>query len=135
MHPTIERLREAMNRHDPDGMAALFAPSYRSEQPAHPNRLFDGPNQVAVNWRQMFAGVADMVAEVVSSAQQGSTTWTEWAWNGHHTDGAEFAMRGCIVAGHGDDGVITWQRLYMEQVEQDSAPIEEAVQQLSTPAR
>jgi limonene-1,2-epoxide hydrolase len=132
MHPTIQRLVDAMNRHDADGMAACFAANYRSEQPAHPNRLFDGPNQVAANWRQMFAGVPDVVVKVVSSAQEGSTTWTEYAWDGHHTDGSDFAMRGCIVAGHGEDGAIVWQRLYMEPVEKDSAAIEEAVQKLAS---
>src|SRR3954447_25724213 len=135
MHPTIEALCDAMNRHDAEGMATCFASNYCSEQPAHPNRLFDGPNQVAVNWGQMFAGVPDMVVEVVSAAQEGSTTWTEYAWNGHHTDGSEFAMRGCVVAGHGDDGAIVWQRLYMEPVEQNSPNIEEVVQQLSHPSQ
>ncbi|MCU1616026.1 MAG: hypothetical protein JWO98_3566 [Frankiales bacterium] len=42
MNPTIGRLAEAVNRHDPEGMAAQMAPDYRSEQPAHPNRGFGG---------------------------------------------------------------------------------------------
>jgi limonene-1,2-epoxide hydrolase len=133
MHPTIQRLVDAMNRHDADGMASCFAATYDSEQPVHPNRTFRGPNQVAKNWRQMFAGVPDVVVQVVSSAQEGSTTWTEYAWDGHYTDGSTYAARGCIVAGVDDDGLIAWQRLYMEPVEENSADIEEAVRQLSTP--
>ena len=39
MTAVIERLREAMNRHDPDAMVECFDPDYRSEQPAHPNRI------------------------------------------------------------------------------------------------
>jgi hypothetical protein len=42
MNDTIARLRDAMNAHDLDAMAALFAPDYRSEQPLHPNRGFGG---------------------------------------------------------------------------------------------
>jgi hypothetical protein len=131
MNPTIDRLRDAINRHDAEGMAVLFAPDYRSEQPAHPNRGFGGAGQVAANWGQMFAGVPDLVAEVLSEATDGSTTWSEWAWTGHHADGSDFAMKGCTVMGLRDDGAISWARLYMEPVEQDGAAIEEAVQRLS----
>ena len=46
------------------------------------------------------------------------------------TRGETFEFRGVIVAGI-EDGLIAWQRLYLETVEQDSAPIEEAVHQLS----
>jgi ketosteroid isomerase-like protein len=131
MNATVERLRDAMNRHDADGMATLFAPDYRSEQPAHPNRGFGGADQVAANWGQMFAGVPDMAVEVVSEAGDRSTSWSEWSWTGHHTDGSEFAMRGCIVLGLRDDGLIAWARLYMEPVERGGAAIDAAVQELS----
>lgn len=132
MNRTIVRLAEALNRHDPDGMAALMAADYRSEQPAHPNRSFGGNDQVAANWREMFRGVPDMAAEVVAETTEGPTSWSEWAWTGHHTDGSQFAMRGVIVAGLADDGRIRWARLYMEPVELDGGAIDEAVEQLST---
>ena len=45
MHGTIARLRDAMNAHDPDALAALFGEEYRSEQPAHPNRGFGGKDR------------------------------------------------------------------------------------------
>ena len=51
--------------------------------------------------------------------------------DGHHADGSDFAVRGVIVAGIRDDGLIQWARLHVEPVEQDSAAIEEAVQRLS----
>jgi ketosteroid isomerase-like protein len=131
MHPTIERLRDAMNRHDPAGMAAAMSPDYRSEQPAHPNRGFSGHDQVAKNWTAMFRGVPDLTAEVVSDASDGRMTWSEWRWRGTHTDGTPFAMSGVIVGGLTDDGLIQWFRLYMEPVEQGGAEIEETVHQLS----
>ena len=130
MNPTVERLRDAVNRHDPEGMAATMAPDYRSDQPVHPNRHFVGNQQVVANWTEMFRGVPDLVAEVVAEATEGTTSFSEWTMTGHHTDGSVFEFRGVIVAGI-EDGLIAWQRLYLETVEQDSAPIEEAVQQLS----
>jgi len=131
MHPTIARLAKAMNNHDPHGMAAQMAPDYHSEQPVHPNRTFTGNEQVAANWTEMFVGVPDMVGTVVAEDTVGSRSWSEWRWDGHHADGSDFAMRGVIVAGLRDDGLVQWMRLYVEPVEQDSAAIEEAVQQLS----
>ena len=131
VHPTLERLAEAMNRHDASAMAACFAADYHSEQPVHPNRTFTGNAQVAKNWTEMFAGVPDMRVAVVAVDTVGDRSWSEWRWDGHHADGAEFAVRGVIVAGLRDDGLIQWMRLYVEPVEQDSAAIEAAVQQLS----
>jgi hypothetical protein len=40
-------------------------------------------------------------------------------------------MRGVIVAGLRDDGLIQWQRLYLEPVEPESPGIEEVVQHLT----
>src|SRR3712207_6753338 len=131
MNPTIARLRDAMNQHDAEAMAALFAPDYRSEQPVHPNRGFGGSDQVAANWSRMFAGVPDMTAEVVAETTDGTTTWVEWDWRGAHVDGSAFAMRGVTVMGLRDDGAIAWARLYMEPVEEGAAAIDEAVERLS----
>ena len=130
MNSTITRLRDAVNAHDPEAMAATMAVDYRSEQPIHPNRGFGGRAQVVENWTQMFRGVPDLQADLVSEATVGSTSWSEWVWQGNRADGP-FLMKGAIVAGLGDDGLIAWMRLYMEPVEQDSAGIREAVRKLS----
>lgn len=135
MNDTIARLLAAMNRHDADGMAACMAPDYRSEQPAHPNRGFGGPEQVAANWSQLFAAVPDMTNEVIASSTDGLTTWTEWASRGHYGDGSVFATRGVILWGLDDEGLITWARFYMEEVEQDGAAIDGTVRQLSRTGR
>ncbi len=134
MNETLERLRDALNRHDAEAMAELFAQDYRSEQPAHPNRGFGGHAQVAANWREMFRGVPDMIAELLDEATAGATTWSEWAWHGHHTDGAPFEMRGVTIMTLDDDGRITRARLYIEPVERDGAAIEDAVRQLAKPS-
>jgi ketosteroid isomerase-like protein len=135
MNATISKLRDAMNAHDAKRMAALFAPDYRSEQPAHPNRGFGGHAQVQANWTEMFRGVPDLTVEVVSEVTVGATCWSEWIWRGHHTDGSVFEMRGTTVMGLTSDGRVAEARLYMEPVEHDGAAIEETVQQLSTPSR
>jgi hypothetical protein len=131
VNPTVKRLTDAMNRHDPEGMAATMAPDYRSDQPVHPNRHFVGNGQVVANWTEMFRGVPDMTVEVVAEATEGTTSLSEWSWTGHHADGSDFAVRGVVVAGLDDAGVIRWMRLYVEPVEADSAGIDDAVRGLS----
>ena len=135
MNDTIARLQAAVNRHDADGMAACMAPDYRSKQPAHPNRGFGGPEQVATNWSQLFAAVPDLTVEVIAHTTDGRTTWTEWDTRGHYRDGSVFATRGVILFGLNDEGLIAWGRFYMEVVEQDGAAIDETVQQLSRARR
>ena len=135
MNDTIARLRDAMNGHDVEGLVALFAPNYRSEQPAHPQRGFGGREQVAANWARMFDGVPDLEVGVVKESTDGTTSWSEWVWRGAHRDGTPFLMKGVTVMGLGDDGLIQWARLYMEEVEQGGAAIDEAVLHLSGSGR
>jgi len=40
-------------------------------------------------------------------------------------------MRGVIIAGLSEDGLVSWMRLYMEPVEQGGVAIDDAVRQLS----
>ena len=129
MHPTISRLRDAINAHDPAAMVALLAPEYRSEQPAHPNRGFGGRDQVHKNWSTLFAGVPDLTLDILADTTDGSTSWSEWEFRGHHADGAAFHERGVAMFGLGDDDAITWARFYMELVEKDGADIDETVRQ------
>ena len=135
MNDTIGRLRDAMNRHDVEGMVALFAPNYRSEQPVHPQRGFGGRDQVGSNWAQMFDGVPDLVVGVVKESTDGMTSWSEWVWRGSHRDGTPFLMKGVTVMGLQEDGLIAWGRLYMEPVEQGGVTIDEAVRHLSGSSR
>jgi ketosteroid isomerase-like protein len=131
MNETVSRLRDAMNSHDVDGMAALFTPNYRSEQPLHPQRGFGGKEQVAADWSNRFDEVSDLEAGVVTEATAGTTSWSEWVWRGSHRDGTPFLMKGVMVMGLTDDGLIAWGRLYMDRVEQGEPAIDEAVRPLS----
>jgi ketosteroid isomerase-like protein len=135
MNDTIARLRDAMNRHDVEGMVALFAQNYRSEQPVHPQRGFGGREQVAADWARMFDGIPDLEAGVVKESTDGTTSWSEWVWRGAHRDGTPFLMKGVSVMGLEEDGLIACARLYMEEVEQGGAAIDEAVLHLSGSGR
>jgi len=130
MTDVIDRLAVAMNAHDLDAAAGFCHPGCRSEQPAHPGRAFTRRAQMRGNWQAMFAGVPDFHAEIRRSVQDGETTWTEWRWSGTRSDGQAFAMRGVTLFEIADDQIVAG-RLYMEEVEQDAAGIEQAVQALS----
>jgi hypothetical protein len=131
MNQTISRLRDAMNSHDAEAMAALFAENYRSEQPLRPQRGFGSKDQLTTDWSRMFDDVPDLEGGVVKASTDGSTSWSEWVWRGSHVDGTPFLMKGVMVMGLADDGRISWARLYMDRVEQGGAAIDEAVRKLS----
>ncbi|GAA2727665.1 nuclear transport factor 2 family protein [Cellulomonas aerilata] len=132
----VERLAAAMNAHDLDGAAALFAPGYESRQPAHPARDFSGRAQMRANWEAMFAGVPDFRAELLGSVVDGDTVWSEWHWTGRRTDGEPFEVRGVALFQVRDEQVVG-ARLYLEDVEREGADIDESVRRLSgqAPAR
>lgn len=125
----VERMHQALNRHDLDAFVACFSPDYRSEQPAHPNRAFGGYAQVRTNWAAFFASVPDFRAELLRVASEDDVVWSEWAWSGHRTDGSTLDMRGVIVMGIDDS--IHWARLYMEETEQDGADIDATMRHLA----
>jgi ketosteroid isomerase-like protein len=127
-----ERLRDAMNSHAPEQMAALFAEDYRSAQPLHPSRAFSGRGQVQENWTSVFEGVPDFKAELVATSVDGETEWGEWSWRGRHPDGTPFAMGGVTILVV-RDGSIAEARLYMEPVDEGDDDIDAAVRDLYRP--
>ena len=130
----LERVLRALNEHDLAGFVACFAPNYRSEQPAHPNRGFGGREQVEKNWAALFSGIPDFQAEVVATSTDGDAVWAEWRWSGTRADEAPLAMSGVTIFGV-KDGVIAWGRLYMEEVEAAGQDIDETVRRLAGPTR
>jgi hypothetical protein len=77
-----------------------FASGYRSEQPAHSARAFQGREKVRENWTGVFAGVPDFHAELLTSVTTDEAVEIgEWRWSGTHIDGTSFEMRGVIVLG------------------------------------
>jgi ketosteroid isomerase-like protein len=123
-------LVEAMNAHDIDAFVSLFAPNYDSQQPAHPDRAFVGRDQVRTNWSAVFAGAPDFRAELVATAVEADTLWSEWYWRGTHEDGSPLEMAGVIVCGV-QDGRVVWARLYVEPVESGGEGIDAAVRTMT----
>ena len=122
----VDRLNAALNAHDLDAFLACFDDDYVSEQPAHPDRAFQGREQVRSNWSAVFEGVPDFRSELVHAAVDGEIVWSEWRWRGTQSDGALLDMAGVMICGtHG--GRMAWARLYMEPVEQEGAGIDAAV--------
>ena len=122
----VKRLCSATNDHDLPELVACFAPGYRNETPAHPQRGFTGREQVRRNWEQIFAAIPDLSTEVLRSAVDGDTVWTEWEMRGTRLDGAHHLMRGVSIFKVVDDAFAS-VRFYLEPVEQGSGGVDAAV--------
>jgi SnoaL-like domain len=135
MNATIAKVRDALNDHDAVGLATQFSPTYRSEQPAHPNRGYSGPDTLTSIWADLFHAVPDLTVDVLTEAVDGPTVWVEWHWQGHYFDSSPFEMRGVAIMELTSDGLVDAQRLYFEPVEHDGPGILESERQLREPAR
>jgi limonene-1,2-epoxide hydrolase len=124
----VERLLQATNDHDLDGLVACFAEDYRNETPVHPARDFQGRSQVRRNWEQIFAFVPDLHAAIVRRAVDNGSVWTEWEMRGKRRDGTAHLMRGCNIFGV-SDGAIHWARFYLEPVDESVTTVDQAVRQ------
>lgn len=122
----IDRLTDALNKHDAAAMAACFADHYRSEQPAHPARAFTGRDQVAENWSRYFEDIPDVRIDVLSRADAGDAAWIEVRIHGSRGDGSAFDLRGVIINEITNDQIVS-ARFYVEPVEQGGADIRETV--------
>ena len=112
----VAQLVSAVNRHDLDALVACFHEDYVNENPAHPHRGFRGNEQVRRNWTGIFGGVPDVRAEILRSAVDGDTVWSEWKMSGTRSDGGDFDMRGVFIFGV-RDGRAGWARMFLEPVE------------------
>jgi ketosteroid isomerase-like protein len=130
----IGRLHHAMNRHDLRAFLDCFDPDYRSEQPVHPTRGFRGRGQVERNWSALFNGIPDFHAELIATAAEGDTLWSEWRWTGTRAGEAPFDMRGVMLF-RIEDGRIASGRLYMEEVEEVGGDIDATVRGLAEGTR
>ena len=117
----IERMIQALNRHDLDAMVALFAPNFRSEQPLHPERDFTGQAGVRKNWSFFFTTIPDIQVEILNEVTEGDTVWTELHYHGTQTDGTTFTVKGVTIQGIQANQII-WTRLYIEPVQELPIP-------------
>jgi limonene-1,2-epoxide hydrolase len=122
----VHRLQRAVADRDLEAVVACFAPEYRNETPAHPERSFSGRDQVRHNWTQIFGAIPDIEADVLTLAVDGGVVWTEWEHRGTRPDGSAHLMRGVVIFGI-EDGLIDWARFYLEPVEARSGGVDEAI--------
>lgn len=125
-----ELLARAMNAHDLDAHLSCFSEGYRSEQPTHPARTFTGREQVRKNWSGLYESIPDFRAELLRLAIADDTEWAEWHWQGTKEDGSPLDERGVTILGIRDKQ-IAWGRLYLEEIEQEGADIEDTVRRMA----
>lgn len=123
MSGVVDRLVQAVNEHDLDGLVSCFADDYVNETPVHPQRGFEGSDQVRTNWTQLFAGVPDIEAAVLRRAADDERVWTEWEMSGTRVEGGgRFLMCGVIIFVIKDD-VISSARFFLEPAEAISGDV------------
>ena len=77
MSPVVERLHEAMNKHDLEAFLECFHPDYQSEHLAHPNRSSGGKERVRKNWSSIFESFPDFRAELLRHTTDSDMVWGE----------------------------------------------------------
>jgi ketosteroid isomerase-like protein len=128
----LTRLERATNTRDLDAVVGCFAPDYRNDTPAHPERSFTGREQVRRNWEQIFAAIPDLTTRVLRSAVNGDEAWTEWEHRGTRRDGSMHVMRGVVIFGVAN-GLLAWARFYLEPVREGGENVDAAVRQQVAP--
>ena len=123
------KLKDALNTHGLEAFVACFDENYYSEQPVHPDRTFQGREQVRKNWASNFEEMSDFSAHLVRHAINNDSIWSEWEWQGTRRDNSKLFMRGVIIMGV-QEGKIIWGRLYVEPVEVSGKGIEAAVEEV-----
>lgn len=126
----LDRIARAIDAHDVDALTAVFADDVDSRQPAHPERDFQGAEQIRANWSAIFAAVPDLTARLERSVSDGATVWAEWDWRGTRRDGQPHRMRGVTILGE-RAGQAAWVRLYMEPVVEADGGIDHAIKVLT----
>ena len=122
----MDRLVDAMNRHDIVDFVACFQDDYESYQPLRPSEAFKGSGQVRKNWSRIFESIPDVRGEILRSASSGATAWVELSVTGTRPDGNALDMRGVIINGVVDDR-IAWARLYLEPLFEEGGDIDQGV--------
>jgi ketosteroid isomerase-like protein len=90
----IERVRNAINRHDLDAFLDCFHEAYESEQPLDPERSFRGRDRVRRNWSANLARVPDLRWDLLDASVTADAAWCEWRWHGTRFDGRRFRRAG-----------------------------------------
>jgi hypothetical protein len=123
------KLNDAFNTHDIESLGECFDEGYSSEQPVHPDRTFQGNDQLKKNWASNFNEMPDFSAQLLRHAISNNTIWAEWEWQGTRRDKSRLLMRGVTIMGV-EDRKIKWGRLYVEPVDMSGKGITAAVEEV-----
>ena len=123
------KLKDAFNTHDIESLIECFDEGYNSEQPVHPDRTFQGREQVKKNWTSNFNEMPDFSVQLLSQAISNNAIWAEWEWQGTRRDKSKLLMRGVTIMGV-ESGRIAWGRLYVEPVEVNGKDIERVIEEV-----
>lgn len=124
--PFLNRVQEAVNAHDVDGIVECFTPDYVNVTPCHPARSFTGPKQVRRNWTAILAGVPDIVTAVLDEQVDGDRVWSEWQMRGTRRDGSPHLMQGVMIFEVDGDRARSC-RFYLEPVVPDEVSADDFV--------
>jgi ketosteroid isomerase-like protein len=114
----IDRMEAALKIHDLDALIDCFHVDYHGEQPLHPRAGSVDREQLRRNWATFFANVPDVRTEVLATAVEGDTVWSEWRIYGTRRDGRPLDLRSVWIFGI-RDGKVAWGRLYREPIDLD----------------
>jgi hypothetical protein len=64
----VDRLADAINRHDLEALVGCFDADVESRQPVHPDRVFTGSEQIRENWGLILEGVRLRISQAVREA-------------------------------------------------------------------
>lgn len=122
----VTALLDATNLHDLEALTDCFAPDYRLEMPAHPDRSFRGVEQVRRNWSMFFTSIPDLSARMPAAFESAPEVWSEWEMTGTRNDGSSHEMRGVMIFTV-SEGLIRACRFYLEPVERGTGDVNDAV--------
>ena len=129
----LERQLHALNAHDLDALEDTFHEDLKSEDFVHPSQSFVGRDQVVRNWQLVISNVPNLKAELLGSAVDGDTVWSEWRMYGTHRGGKMFDVYGVTVS-EVRDGRIAASRRYLAPVAAGTETIEDYFRSLVEPA-
>ncbi|MDN5749744.1 MAG: nuclear transport factor 2 family protein, partial [Pseudonocardia sp.] len=112
----VDRLRDAINSHDPQRVASCFTNDYRAEVPHRPAEGFVGSDTVAANWAAIFGRLPGVHARVLRHAVAGPEIWSEWEMTATDSPGAPVLLCGPVIM-TSRDGQIDRARFYLGPVE------------------
>ncbi len=112
----LQRLVDATNAHDLDGLIDCFASDYQLTDPVHPARSFSGARQVRKNWATAFAAFPDIRLDVDQQAVTDAGFWLEATQVGTRHDGMHLDARRVLIATVAS-GRIAAAHIYVSPVE------------------